>query len=1131
MAEIRGEKLNFGRKDIVPLHELPSAQAEDPIIVHCPPMRSHARRIGKTGLLFLILILLAIGSAVLAIEGGAVDSTLSSRAQTALNNAIGPRYVASVGSAAIRFDSGFRLAIEARDVDIVEQASGEHLSKAGALRLALNPLSLLAGQVAISNIEAQDIRLETAQLPQGDPLPLSEVRIDKMPGLLEQAFQRLDEVRGLIQRTGTKSIRLADIQIVLPAAPGQNPIQVTVNELRLGENVAGEVEVNGTVSVNGRKATLFAGSGTVDGVTTSLSAKLSGLEVTSFLLKLDDHGMPREGLDSALDLQLSAIRARETTSPVISAVLRQSPGRVFFDGIEQEFSGANVNLAYDFQKNSLEILKSQAQFGPTLVPFSGAVIDLNRLNAADDRAGFGLDVLVSGGTAVGSPDEAPAPFDLKAVGRYLSVSRELQFDDMAVTSPLGRMAGALKIRFGKDSPEISFGAQLPQMQVTGVKQLWPYWMARKPRDWVMKNLFGGGVQNASIAVFIPAGRMKGPGVPLELDSNELRVAFDLTDGRLNLPGDMPPLRDINAHFDLKGEAMQVDIAKAASYLPSGKTVSLDGGRFSIGSTYTKPLMADVALKLSGNADALTELADFKPLNALRGTDFKPTDFVGAGKVDVKAHLGLISDQHPPKTVWSAHVSLDNVDLVPQMEGRKITNVVGTLDVDPQAARLSAKAAIDGIPADLTLVQPVDQNSTVKREQVVKATLSNDQREKLVPGLSDVIEGPVGLELTRLDDKRQGVQLDLSKATLSVPWIGWTKGGGIGAKAQMEVSGMGTDRTDIRNFVLDGEGFGAKGNLALSGGSLTSADFTDTHLSPSDNFTVSIKHGKGIYDISVGGSSADIRPIITKLRADTGSSGSKISGKESGGATLRAKLDKMVGFNDETLSNVSVLYSVRDGAITTADLSAVTESGQAIVSQMNRGQTISVTSGDAGALVRFGNIYTNMRGGLLNLKLKALGSDWQGAIDIRGFSLVDEQRLKSLASTPVGSDGQTLASKRGIDVSQAKFQRGYAALAYRNGTLSVDNGVVRGEQIGATFQGMLRDANGNMQMTGTFMPAYGLNRLFGELPLIGTILGNGNDRGLLGITFKLEGQFDKPKLSINPLSIIAPGVFRQIFEFQ
>ena len=101
----------------------------------------------------------------------------------------------------------------------------------------------------------------------------------------------------------------------------------------------------------------------------------------------------------------------------------------------------------------------------------------------------------------------------------------------------------------------------------------------------------------------------------------------------------------------------------------------------------------------------------------------------------------------------------------------------------------------------------------------------------------------------------------------------------------------------------------------------------------------------------------------------------------------------------------------------------------------------------------------------------------------------------------------------------------------NGSIAVDGGVVRGIDVGATFQGTVRDRNGNMDMTGTFMPAYGLNRLFGELPLIGVLLGNGRDRGLLGITFKLIGPFAKPNLTINPLSIIAPGVFRSIFEFQ
>eukprot|EP00913_Durusdinium_trenchii_P008278 g7775.t1 len=1114
---------------------LPSAQAEDPIIVHCPPARTRTWRIGKTLVLFVMLVLVAIGSAVFAIEGGIVDGTLANRAQSALNAAIGPRYSASVGSAAIRFDSEFRIAIEARDVDVVEQATGEHLSRTGALRMAIDPLAMLAGRISINHIEAQAIRLETAQLPSGDPIPLAKVRVDALPLLLEQVFQRLDEARGLIDRTGTDSIRISGIEIVLPAAPGRVPTKLEVSDLELARNEIGEIGVNGTVSINGRKAALTAASRTVEGVTSALSARLSGLEVTPFLLQRTETGQPREGLETSVDLDLSAVRARgDSQQPAMSATLKNAPGHFYFDGLEQEFSGATINAAYDFDKNSIEILKSEARFGPTILPLTGAIIDLSRLDSADTRLGFGLDLLVSGGTAVGeSEGEQPAHFDLKATGRYLSSDRQLEFDAMSLSSPLGQMAAALQVRFSDQSPEISFGGQLPQMQVTGIKQLWPFWMAHKPREWVMQNMFGGTVTNGSIAVFIPSGRMKGPGIPMELGDDELRISFDVADTRLTLTGEIPPLRDIDGHFDLRGSSLAVDITRAASFSPSGRTVTVEKGRFAIPSTYAKPLMADLSLQLAGSADAITELANFAPMNALKGTGFRPEDFSGATKASIQARVGLISDHRPPKPVWSAHVQLNGVSLASEVEGHRIGELVGTLDVDNQAARLAATGKIDDVPAEIAVVEPVDQAAGLKRERVIRANLNNEQREKLVPGLSDMVDGQIVAEMSRIDQTRQAVTLDLTRAALTVPWIGWTKGSGIGAKAQFEVVAGEAKETDLRAFQLTGEGFGVKGEFQLAGGSLTSASISKVQLSPADNYSVSIKRTKNSYDVAITGDSVDVRPVLTQLRAKNGASNA--TGKEAGSssASLRATIERAIGFNDETLSNVSLNFSTRGSTISRADLSAVTGSGQALVSQMSRGDTISITSGDAGAIARFADLYDNMRGGLLNLKLNARGNDWDGSIDVRSFALVNEQRLQSLVSTPVGRDGQSLnaAVKKEIDVSSARFQRGFASLVYHDGTLLVANGVVRGEQIGATFQGMVRDAQGNMDMTGTFMPAYGLNRLFGELPLIGAILGNGRDRGLLGITFKLEGPFEKPRLSINPLSLIAPGVFRQIFEFQ
>ncbi len=231
------------------------------------------------------------------------------------------------------------------------------------------------------------------------------------------------------------------------------------------------------------------------------------------------------------------------------------------------------------------------------------------------------------------------------------------------------------------------------------------------------------------------------------------------------------------------------------------------------------------------------------------------------------------------------------------------------------------------------------------------------------------------------------------------------------------------------------------------------------------------------------------------------------------------------------------YTTTGTRIAALDLSAVTAGGAPLIAQMAKsGDTdiIELTGGDAGAVARFADIYRHMRGGLLNVRLReTTNRGWLGSVDIRNFALVGEERLRSLVSTPTGESGRSLndAVRREIDVSAVKFSRAFAQVRAGGGALSLANGVVRGESVGATFQGTVRDANGQTEMTGTFMPAYGLNRLFAELPLIGIILGNGNDRGLIGITFKLSGAFDKPKLTINPLSIIAPGVFRNIFEFQ
>ena len=110
----------------------------------------------------------------------------------------------------------------------------------------------------------------------------------------------------------------------------------------------------------------------------------------------------------------------------------------------------------------------------------------------------------------------------------------------------------------------------------------------------------------------------------------------------------------------------------------------------------------------------------------------------------------------------------------------------------------------------------------------------------------------------------------------------------------------------------------------------------------------------------------------------------------------------------------------------------------------------------------------------------------------------------------------------------KFPNAEAVIEKGEGYLKVD-GSITGLQIGLTYNGTLYDAKNRMNLRGTFMPAIGISKILALIPIVGQILSNGKDSALIGITYHLKGPTAKPKLLLNPLSIVAPGIFKKVFE--
>ncbi len=1124
------EKVIFHKEDLIVLDALPSAAHSDAIILKSPRKRFY-RRIFRTFPFVAVLLMAGIVGLFVALERGFLDETLTRQARIALDNALGEDISVAVGSARLRFSRDAMFALEARNVRLMEAPSGKQILNADKIALTLDPFALIAGTVSVIDVDIGKARLDGGFFAKTSGFDPAMLRVDAIPGWQTTSFMLADSLAARLVKAKTSRVTLASLHLALPPRPGFDG-GVEVKNVRFHTPDKGSMRLSGTVILGRSAVDLALTLAHENGKASSLNVDIAGLALKPFLLMMSKrHGGPHNGIDAVANISLHSQRGEGATGPSFSALLNIPKGEFWADSESQAINGFQSALSYDYTKQSITVEKANLEMGPSRFPFQGAVIDIDHLMVGTKLTGYGFDFVVSEGRAapLGSGEE-PLRFNARASGFYHHEDRLVTISPISVATPFGNLAGSASVQFDIGSPEISLSVRSDEISTKALKQLWPFWVVKGARRWTHANLFAGVITNGGADVFIPGGAIV-EGTPVILDSKQLLVQFDIAKTRFNFLGDIPPARNMSGHLKMSGEKLSVSAPSGEVFLPDGTSVKIADAAFSIENVYKKPLIADIKFSATGPANAMAELSAFKPIEALQKTEFSASDFSGTITAAISARIGLIKTQNPPKAEWRATLALSGVDLARPMAGRKVSDLVGVLDINPAGLALSSQGKLDGVKVEMKVTQPLENATAKDRKFNLKSSLDRDDIARFMPSIKSFITGRVDVEVELDGVGRQKIDADLTAAKLSVPWIGWKKGSGVGARATFTAETKG-GKTYVSDFSLKGDGFGAKGDLVTDKSGLVSAKFSKLQLNSVDRYQLSLKRTDGGLAIDVKGNVVDLRPIIVSIKE--GSSSAKESSGSKNQMRVNVSLDKALGYHKESLSDLRVKLTASDGRISSLSLSAVTKSGQAVIAKKDADQRLfEITAGDAGALARFADLYKSMSGGLINIKLKArdVGS-WSGSVDIRNFSLINEARLKSIVSTRSG-DGRSLndAVKREIDVNSQKFKRGFARVVISGNNIGIENGVIRGDQVGATFQGVVRDSKGRMNMTGTFMPAYGLNRLFSELPLIGALLGNGADRGVLGITFRLAGPIQNPKLSLNPLSLIAPGVFRNIFEFE
>ena len=78
---------------------------------------------------------------------------------------------------------------------------------------------------------------------------------------------------------------------------------------------------------------------------------------------------------------------------------------------------------------------------------------------------------------------------------------------------------------------------------------------------------------------------------------------------------------------------------------------------------------------------------------------------------------------------------------------------------------------------------------------------------------------------------------------------------------------------------------------------------------------------------------------------------------------------------------------------------------------------------------------------------------------------------------------------------AKLEGDFTRTASR---IEFRDAVIWGTQVGFTLGGWIDYGRDRADIAGTFVPAYGLNNMFSQVPVVGLILGGGRNEGLFAV---------------------------------
>ena len=639
---------------------------------------------------------------------------------------------------------------------------------------------------------------------------------------------------------------------------------------------------------------------------------------------------------------------------------------------------------------------------------------------------------------------------------------------------------------------------IPTIDQADVRAWWPNGRKPRTRNWFEANMTSGVISELAGGIRIR------PDAPFTYS-----VGFQFDETTLKYMRHFPPIENGAGYASFVDHAFHLNLSDGQILAPQGGAIDLEGSHMVIRDLRVKEGLMDLHFNGESSISAVLSSLDLPPFEFMQKANLPVTVADGLTTFEGVITFPLKNPVKPPDVQFSFDADLLRVQSDTLVKDRRLTASQLALTVNKERLEITGPTLVEGVPIQAQFAQVFgpDGSRGITGEVELSQRFLDGFDIALPPGsIGGEGTGQISIALPQGASPEFELTSDLRGLRVAIPALGWAKG--PGTPGNLLVQGTFGEPARIDRLEIAGGGLSAVGSVSLrDSGGLDRARFSQVRLGNWLNAPITVRgRGRGRpAAVEIAGGALDLR------RAQFAGSG--------GGGPMKLSLELLQITDGIALTGFRGDFDGTNGfsGQFSGRLNGEAALRGTIVPQNGR-SAMRVVSEDAGGILSAAGLLRNGVGGSLDLTLLPAGGEetFDGTLAIDGLRVRDAPAIAALldAISVVGLlqqlDGQGLA----FDEVDARFR-----LTPRQVIVTEASAV--GPGLGISLDGIYTLANKSMDFQGVISPIYLLNG-------IGSVLTRRGE-GLIGFNFNITGVSQQPNVSVNPLSALTPGMFREIFR--